>query len=69
MIVEEGLEEEVLDALARDNPEYGAEPGRGYRNAFRLGRLKTAGDFIGYAAPQVAGREEPFRAELCEIYS
>jgi transposase-like protein len=64
LIVEEGLEAEVRDALGRDYYERGAGAGGGYRNGLRQGRLKTAEGFIEYAAPQVAGREEPFRSEL-----
>jgi transposase-like protein len=64
LIIEEGLEAEVRDALGRDYYEHGAEPGRGYRNGLREGRLKTAEGFIAYSAPQVAGGAEPFRFEL-----
>ena len=64
LIVEEGLEVEVRDALEREYYERGAELGRGYRNGQRKGRLKTAEGFIDYTAPQVAGRDVPFRSEL-----
>ena len=64
LIIEEGLEAEVRDALDRDYYEHGSEPGGGYRNGSRRGRLKTAEGLIDYAAPQVAGRAEPFRSEL-----
>jgi putative transposase len=64
LIVEEALEAECRDALGRDYYERGAEAGRGYRNGVRAGRLKTAEGLIDYAAPQVAGREEPFRSEI-----
>ena len=64
LIIEEGLEAEVRDALGRDYYERGTEPGRGHRNGLREGRLRTAEGFIEYAAPQVAGRDEPFRSEL-----
>jgi len=64
LIIEEGLEAEVRDALDRGYYERGAEPGGGYRNGVRQGRLKTAEGFIDYAAPQVAGTVEPFRSEL-----
>lgn len=64
LIVEEGLEAEVRDALGRDYYERGAESGGGYRNGLRKGRLKTAEGLIEYAAPQVVGRDEPFRSEL-----
>jgi putative transposase len=64
LIVEEALEAECRDALGRDYYERGAEAGRGYRNGVRAGRLRTAEGLIDYAAPQVAGREEPFRSEI-----
>jgi transposase-like protein len=64
LIIEEGLEAEVRDALDRGYYEHGARPGGGYRNGLREGRLKTAEGFIDYAAPQVAGTAEPFRSEL-----
>ena len=64
LIIEEGLEAEVRDAVGRDYYEHGCAPDRGYRNGVRSGRLKTAEGFIAYAAPQVAGRPEPFRSSL-----
>ena len=64
LIIEEGLEAEVRDALGRDYYEHGSGAGPGYRNGCRPGRLKTAEGFIEYSAPQVAGTEEPFRSEL-----
>ena len=64
LIVEEALEAECRDALGRDYYERGAEEGRGYRNGVRTGRLRTAEGLIDFAAPQVAGREEPFRSEI-----
>lgn len=66
LIVEEALESESRDALGRDYYEHGARPGQGYRNGVRLGRLKTAEGAIDYAAPQIAGREVPFRSEIRE---
>jgi putative transposase len=66
LIVEEALEAESRDALARDYYEHGAAPGQGYRNGVRTGRLKTAEGMIEYAAPQVSGRNEPFRSEIRE---
>jgi transposase-like protein len=64
LIIEEGLEAEVRDDLGREYYEHGREPGGGYRNGVREGRLKTAEGFIDYSAPQVAGTPEPFRSEL-----
>ncbi|MER8824498.1 transposase [Mesorhizobium sp. M0991] len=66
LIVEEALEVESRDAVGRDYYEHGAEPGQGYRNGVRSGRLKTAEGFVEYSAPQVAGRDEPFRSEIRE---
>ena len=64
LILEEGLEAEVRDALGRDYYEHGADPNRGYRNGVRGGKLKTAEGVIEYSAPQVAGTDEPFRSQL-----
>jgi transposase-like protein len=63
-IVEEALEGEVGDALGRGYYESGAEPGRGYRNGHRRGRLRTAEGAIEYSVPQVADRSEPFVSRL-----
>jgi transposase-like protein len=64
LIVEEGLEGEVRDAVGREYYEHGAAPDGGYRNGVRRGRLKTAEGIIDYSAPQVAGVAAPFRSEL-----
>jgi putative transposase len=64
LIVEEALEAESRDAVGREYYEHGAEPGQGYRNGVRTGRLKTAEGMVEYAAPQIAGRDEPFRSEI-----
>jgi putative transposase len=64
LIVEEALEAESRDAIGRDYYEHGAMPGQGYRNGSRTGRLKTAEGLIDYAAPQIAGRDDPFRSEI-----
>src|SRR5438552_15200291 len=42
LIVEETLEGEAGDALGREYYEHGAQPGQGYRNGYRPGRLKSA---------------------------
>ena len=64
LIVEEGLEAEVRDALGREYYARGGAPAGGYRNGVREGRLKTAEGAIAYSAPQVAGGEVPFRSQL-----
>ena len=46
LIIEEGPEAEIRDALERDYYERGAGHGGGYRNGVRKGRLKTAEGFI-----------------------
>ena len=64
LIVEEALEGEAGDAVGRDYYEHGAHPGQGYRNGYRTGRLKTAEGLMEYSAPQIAGRDEPFRSAI-----
>ena len=66
LIVEEALEAESRDALGHDYYEHGASPGQGWRDGVRTGRLKTAEGFVDYAAPQIAGHDEPFRSEIRE---
>lgn len=68
-IVEEALEGELRDALGRDYYERGAEPGRGYRNGTRTGRLKTAEGVVEFGVPQVADRAEPFHSKVREQLS
>lgn len=64
LIVEEALEGEAGDAVGRDYYEHGAQLGQGYRNGYRMGRLKTAEGAMEYSAPQIAGRDEPFRSTI-----
>src|SRR6201981_4192563 len=66
LIVEEAIEGETGDAVGRDYYEHGAQPGQGYRNGYRSGRLKTAEGLMDYSAPQIAGREEAFRSPIRE---
>src|SRR5512147_490884 len=66
LIIEETLEAETRDAVGREYYEHGAEPGSGYRNGYRPGRLKTAEGAIDYAAPQIAGKPEPYRSAIRE---
>ena len=64
LIAEEALEAEQRDVLGREYYEHGAEPGQGWRNGVRTGRMKTAEGIIEYAVPQVAGRGEPWRSVI-----
>jgi putative transposase len=64
LIVEEALEGEASDAVGRDYYAHGAQPGQGYRNGYRTGQLKTAEGAMEYSAPQIAGRDEPFRSAI-----
>src|SRR5262249_20542454 len=66
LVVEEALEGEAGDAVGRDYYEHGAARGQGYRNGYRMGRLKTAEGLMEYSAPQIAGRDEPFRSAIRE---
>src|ERR671936_149352 len=66
LIVEEALEGEAGDTVGRDYYEHGAHPGQGYRNGYRTGRLKTAEGLMEYSAPQIAGRDAPFRSAIRE---
>lgn len=67
LIVEEGLEAEATDAVGRGYYEHGAAPGRGYRNGYRTGRLKSAEGEVAFSAPQIADRAEPFRSKIREV--
>lgn len=64
LIIEEGLEAEIKDAVGRDYYARGGAPGAGYRNGYRSGRVKSAEGAIDYSAPQIADRDEPFRSKL-----
>jgi transposase-like protein len=67
LIVEEGLEGEARDAVGRDYYARGARPGAGYRNGYRVGRVKSAEGAIEFSAPQIADRTEPFRSRIREL--
>jgi putative transposase len=67
LVIEEALEGEAADALGRGYYARGAQPGLGYRNGYRMGRLKTAEGAVQYAAPQIADRAEPFRSRIRAI--
>jgi putative transposase len=69
LIIEETLEGEARDVLGREYFARGATPGAGYRNGYRLGRVKSAEGAIDYSAPQIADRTEPFRSRIREIVS
>jgi putative transposase len=66
LIVEKALEGEASDTIGREYYEHGAQPGQGYRNGHRTGRLKTAEGLMEYSAPQIAERDEPFRSAIRE---
>ncbi len=64
LIIEEALEAEARDVTGRKYYEHGVEPGQGYRNGNRTAQLKTAEGAIDCSAPQLAGRDEPFRSRI-----
>lgn len=66
LIVEEALEAEAEEALGRGYYERGAQ-GRGYRNGYRTGRVKSAEGAIEFAMPQVSDSAEPFRSKIREV--
>ena len=66
LIVEEALESEVTDALGRGYYERG-ERARGYRNGYRVGRVKSAEGEIEFAVPQISDTTEPFRSQIREV--
>lgn len=65
LIVEEALEAEVSERLGRGYYEHG--PGGeacGYRNGYRVGRLKSAEGVVQYGVPQVADMAAPWQSEV-----
>jgi len=83
-IVEEALEGAVRDLLGRGYYERGDGAGRGYRNGYREGRLKTGEGEVRYGVPQVRdvdngairalqehakGRTEALEALAVEMYA
>jgi len=60
LIVEEVLEAEVADALGRERYARGDGGKTGYRNGYRMGKVKTAEGAVEYSAPQVRETPEPF---------
>jgi transposase-like protein len=66
LIVEEALESEATEALGSGYYERGADR-RGYRNGYRLGRVKTAEGEIEFGVPQLTDTAEPFRSKIREV--
>ncbi len=66
LIVEEALESEAAQELGRDYYAHGAA-GRGYRNGYRSGKVKTAEGVIEFAVPQVSDTAEPFRSQIRQV--
>jgi putative transposase len=66
LIVEEALEAEAAQELGRDYYAHGAA-GRGYRNGYRTGKVKSAEGTIEFAIPQVSDTAEPFRSQIRQV--
>ncbi|MDE2790526.1 MAG: hypothetical protein OXI81_08910 [Paracoccaceae bacterium] len=64
LVLEEALKAESRDALGRDGYARGVRPGHGTLNGNRTGRLKTTEGSVESMAPQIAGRDEPFRSRI-----
>jgi putative transposase len=67
LIIEETLEAEVREALGRGYYEHGE--GAGYRNGYRVGKLKSAEGIVEYAAPQVSDTAHPWTSEVKQALS
>ena len=52
------------DVLDQDNYEQDAQPGQGHRDGLRTGDQKMAEGRIAFSAPQIAGRDEPYRSQV-----
>jgi transposase-like protein len=62
-VVQEALEDEQARALGRER--YAPRrAGRGYRNGYENGTLKTAEGVLRGKVPQIRGHEEPYRSQL-----
>jgi putative transposase len=66
LIVEEALEAEVAQELGRDYYVHRGD-GRGYRNGYRTGKVKSAEGVIEFAVPQVSDTTEPFRSQIRQV--
>jgi putative transposase len=66
LILEEALESEVRDAIGRERYERSEDAGKGYRNGYRAGRMKTAEGMVEFSAPQVRDTAEPFASAIRE---
>ncbi|MGH8772072.1 MAG: transposase [Burkholderiales bacterium] len=62
LMIEEALETEVSETLKRGYYERGEVPG--YRNGYRMGKLKSAEGLIEYAVPQVSDAVSPWVSEV-----
>src|SRR5258706_3471314 len=62
LMIEEVLDAEVTDVLARGYYEHGEA--QGYRNGYRTGKRKTAEGVVEYGLPQVADRSQPWHSEV-----
>ncbi len=62
-VLQEALEDEQAVALGRER--YAPRrAGRGYRNGYENGTLKTAEGVLRVKVPQIRGHEEPYRSQL-----
>jgi transposase-like protein len=66
LILEEALESEVRDVIGRERYERSEGAGAGYRNGYRMGRMKTAEGTVAFSAPQVRETSEPFVSAIRE---
>jgi transposase-like protein len=58
------LEQEIEDFLGRSYCERGAGKGKGWRNGYEPGKVKTADGILEVALPQVRGNSNPFCSRI-----
>jgi len=65
-IIQEILEQEVADYLARGYYERGERRRLGYRNGYERKRLKTAEEIMEIQTPQLRATKGPYRSGILE---
>jgi len=65
-MVQQALEQEVTDYLGRERYERQAE-GKGYRNGYKPGHIRSAEGEVAFAVPQLRGAAETYRSKLLEF--
>lgn len=64
IVVEQLLAAEVAETLGRDNHQRRADGQHGYRNGYKMRKLKTGEGQVPVRLPQVRGLDEPYHSAL-----